>query len=139
MAIRVVLHTLILYCASLGRLFPLKIASDDAVGVVIADVLHELLMPLLFVLPIINIIRRLLLLQTFKEGLILSGDSLRFNVSGIAIERFSNGLGSSATDGAQMLGLLLLRLEMWDRRHVAFLMLREVATLSSEDTGHTFK
>ena len=139
MAIRVVLHTLIRYCASLGRLFPLKVASDDAVGVVIADVLHELLMLLRFVLPIINIIRRLLLLQTLKEGLILSGDSLRFNVSGIAIERFSNGLGSSATDGAQVLGLLLLRLEMWDRRHVPFLMLREVATLSSEDTGHTFK
>ena len=133
------LHTLIRYCASLGRLFPLKIASDDAVGVVIADVLHELLMLLRFVLPIINIICRLLLLQTFKEGLILSGDSLRFNVSGIAIERFSNGLGSSATDGAQVLGLLLLRLEMWDWRHVPFLMLREVATLSSEDTGHTFK
>ena len=107
----------------------------------VADVFDQLHLALALVLPIVDVIDGVLLLEPLEQGLVLLSDSLRLLISYSLIQRLCNVLASAASDRLVIVAANwhLFDLVGRDGRHVSFLVLREVLTGPRQDAGHAFE
>ena len=78
LSIRLIMHACESFSSSLGWLFPFKLLANHARRSMITNVFHQLVVLLCLVLPVVDVISRILLLKTFEKGLIFVCDSLWF-------------------------------------------------------------
>lgn len=107
----------------------------------VADVLDALDLLLPLVLPIVDIVDRILALQPLQKGLVLRGDALSLLIASGAIQGLCNVLPTLSVHVALGVDALatFLFLEGGNRRHIAFLVLGEVLAGACQDAGHALE
>ena len=107
----------------------------------IADALHNFNLLLTIMLPIVDIVDGVLVLQSLQKRLVLALDPLRLQIPRIPVQRFGNGsaLLPATTQVAYRCLLTPSRLVGRDGWHVAFLMLGEVLSLARQNARHTLQ
>ena len=108
----------------------------------VANIFGQVCLLLAFMLPIVDIVDRMFLLESLQHCRVFFSDSLRLFVSDCYVEGLCNCLFTSGNRIFTGIGLswrLFLYSVGWDWRHVTFLMLREVGAGSGENLGHAFE